>query len=122
MIFADTHVLVWLANGSKRLPAAARELLMTETRIGVNAVIAWEYADLRERGRLNGSPSLDEIVSELSLELVNLPAGVWQLARSLPRVHQDPVDRMLIAHAMLEDGTIASADENVRRYPAKFLW
>lgn len=34
----------------------------------------------------------------------------------------DPVDRMLIAHAIHADLTLVSADETMRRYPVRSLW
>jgi PIN domain nuclease of toxin-antitoxin system len=50
-----------------------------------------------------------------------LPAASWEQIASLPDIHRDPVDRMLIAHALVEGMTLLTADANIRRYPVAFV-
>lgn len=122
MIFADTHVLVWLMSGDRRLPSDARSTLLAEPRLVVSAVTAWEYADLQRRGRLGSALPLYQLVQGLNLRIEPLPAESWQMIDRLPDVHHDPVDRMLVAHAHIADATLATADDKMRRYPVKLLW
>lgn len=42
--------------------------------------------------------------------------------RTAIAAHGDPVDRMLIAHAIHADLTLVTADGLMRRYPVKSLW
>ncbi len=121
MILADTHVLIWLAGRNSRLPLAARERLLDEP-FAVSAAIAFEYADLQQRGRLDHAPPLH--VLRLGLEFEILPFGedTTLLAVQLDHIHGDPVDRMLIAHTLALDATLPTADANIRRYPVKTLW
>ncbi len=122
MIFADTHVLIWLASGDARLPELARDRLLADDSLAASVVTAFEFADLQIRGRLPSKPGFAEIVREFSLEVVDLPASLWTLAATLPPIHGDPIDRMLIAHAMASGTTLATADENMRKYPVNLLW
>jgi PIN domain nuclease of toxin-antitoxin system len=39
----------------------------------------------------------------------------------LPPLHKDPFDRILVAQAMVEGMTLATADEAVTRYPGTIL-
>jgi PIN domain nuclease of toxin-antitoxin system len=41
----------------------------------------------------------------------------WEITAGLPLIHRDPVDRMLVAHALVDGMTILTADANIRRYP-----
>lgn len=41
---------------------------------------------------------------------------------TLPEIHKDPFDRMLIAQAKWEKMTIVTADRLVRKYPVKWIW
>ena len=41
---------------------------------------------------------------------------------TLPSHHRDPVDRMLVAQAQLEDLAILSADSRVAQYPVEVIW
>lgn len=119
----DTQILVWLQTGDPRLPKAAREqLLETASNLRVSAVTAWEYSDLLQRGRLPIDGGLNDLVEAYDLVLLDLPAGLWTLAQQLPELHRDPLDRMMIAHALHADLTLVSADETVRRYPVRCLW
>jgi PIN domain nuclease of toxin-antitoxin system len=122
VIFADTHVLLWLATNDPRLPPPALEQLLSAEQLGVSATTAWEYADLHQRGRFGEAPTFEEVEAALTLEVVSFPSNAWKLAAQLPPIHKDPIDRMLVAHALVEDGVIATADSYIRRYPAKTLW
>lgn len=121
MILADTHILVWLTGKNSRLPDAARDKLLDEP-FAVSAAVAFEYADLQHRGRLDHAPPLE--ILRLGLEFAILPFAeeAAMLAEQLEHIHGDPVDRMLIAHALALDATLATADANIRRYPVKTLW
>jgi PIN domain nuclease of toxin-antitoxin system len=91
-------------------------------RLYVSAVTAWEYADLQHRGRFPPEADLTQTLELLNATVLDYPAGAWRLAFGLPDLHRDPVDRMLIAHAIHADFTLVSADETIRSYPGRSLW
>ena len=121
MILADTHVLVWLTEQSRRLPVHARETLLDEP-FAVSAAIVFEYGDLQQRGRLGNAPPLDILRHGLEFEILPFDEKAAFIAARLDYIHGDPVDRMLIAHAISLDAILATADANIRRYPVKTLW
>ena len=121
MIFADTHVLVWLGQGSDRLPAQARDTLFDDG-FAVSAVTAWEYADLQSRGRLRDAVPLSTILEAFAALVVDFPAVAADVAASLPHDHGDPVDRMLVGHAISAGAVLATADRKMRQYPVRLLW
>ncbi len=88
----------------------------------VSAVVAWEFIDLQLRGRFPDGVNLDDLVSSFALQIVDFPARAWTLAAGLPDIHKDPVDRMVVAHAIHDDHILVSADANIQRYPVKTLW
>lgn len=122
-LLLDTHVLVWIANGDSRLSLAARDAILDpETLLYLSAVNAWEYADLEHRGRFKGAGPLGPLLERLDIAVLDLPASVWPYAATLPEVHRDPVDRMMVSHAKITEFTLVTADRNVRHYPVKTLW
>lgn len=121
MIFADTHVIVWLATGDPRLPSAARTALV-EQGFSLSVATAFEYAELHRRGRLPPGAALVGILADFGASVEGLPADSWQIVNELPPIHRDPVDRMLIAHAIIAGAALATADVNIRQYPIKTLW
>lgn len=122
-LLIDTHVLVWVVEGNKRLRRTAFELMTDpDHRLFVSAAIAWEFADLRSRGRLPEIADFEQVQDMLGLQILPVPPELWRLSQGLPNLHGDPVDRMLIAHALDADLTIVTADETIRAYPVRTLW
>lgn len=122
-LLIDTHGLVWFAGADRRLSSVARSAIESaETSLFVSAVTAWEYADLKHRGRIPATADFARLQDMLGFTLLDYPAALWQTASQLPDIHRDPIDRMLIAHAIALDLTLVSADATMRRYPVKSLW
>jgi PIN domain nuclease of toxin-antitoxin system len=123
-LLLDTHVIVWFAAGYNRLSKRAIEAALDPDRqLAISAVTAWDYADLEQRGRFAGSGPLALILEQLDIEVLDFPAALWPLAATLPPIHRDPVDRMLIAHALALEMPLVTADANIARYPGlEVLW
>ena len=94
----DTHALIWTVQGDPKLSAAARDAIESENSdLFVSAVTAWEFADLRRRGRLPGTATFELVLRLIAPILLDLPADLWRQAERLPDIHGDPSDRMLVA-------------------------
>jgi PIN domain nuclease of toxin-antitoxin system len=121
-LLLDTQILVWLVNGDRRLrPEILQAIADPETSLHVSAVVACEFADLQQRRRIPITETLDELAARFDLAFEAYPAACWRIATELPQIHRDPVDRMLIAHALAEGMTLATADANIRRYPVPYI-
>lgn len=122
-LLIDTHVLIWAVEGSRRLSSRARDALVEPTnRLLVSGVTAWEFADLKARGRLPVLADFATVAEMLSLVILDVPAELWKLADGLPNLHGDPTDRMVIAHTIFADLTLVTADATIRSYPIRSLW
>jgi PIN domain nuclease of toxin-antitoxin system len=119
----DTHVLIWAVEGNRRLGSTARDLLLDPaSALHASAVTAWEFADLRARKRLPSVADFGVVLDRFSLRLLDVPADLWRVAERLPNLHGDPMDRMLIAHAIHADLAIVTADATIRSYPVRTVW
>lgn len=122
-LLIDTQALVWTISGDRRLSAAARALIgAVDNTISISAVTAFEFVDLEHRGRLPPHVHFAEVIRRLGARLLDFPAEAWHLAVGLEDFHRDPVDRMLIAHAIHADLILVTADATMRRYPVKSVW
>ena len=74
------------------------------------------------RGRFPPVVNFEAICRQLEISLLDFPREVWRRAQALPRIHRDPVDRMLIAHALEAGLTLVTADSNMQKYPVPVLW
>ena len=122
-ILIDTQAFVWVATRSPRLSGAATAAITDgATPLCISAVTAYEFADLNRRGRFGADLPLDSLVARLDAEILEYPASAWRIVDALPDLHRDPVDRMLIAHALHLDATLITADVTMHRYPVRCLW
>ncbi len=121
-LLLDTHLLLWAAGTPDRLPAGARELLDDPQNEPIfSSASLWEVAikqglgraDFRVDARLLRRGLLDNGYGELPI------TGKHAVALdSLPSIHKDPFDRILIAQSMVEGITLLTADPLVAQYPA----
>ena len=122
-ILIDTQAIVWTATSSPRLSWAAREAIEDGTTdILVSAVTAYEFVDLNRRGKFGVDLPFRSVLDQLDAKVLDYPASLWVVAETLPPLHLDPVDRMLIAHAIHADLTLVTADATMRKYPVRSLW
>jgi PIN domain nuclease of toxin-antitoxin system len=119
-LLLDTHLLLWAADSLERVPAGARALMADlENELLFSVVSLWEVAiknglnrpDFRVDARLLRRGLLDNGYVEL------LISGEHAVAvDTLPRIHRDPFDRLLIAQAMVEGLVLLTSDVTLERY------
>ena len=121
-LLLDTHIIVWMATGDPRLRRIDQDALRDPGReLIVSSVVAFELTDLQTRGRIAMTERIDYLRPRMSFRLAALPDNAWKVALDLPDFHRDPVDRMLIAHALCEGYALATADANIRRYSVECI-
>lgn len=120
-ILLDTQLLLWIAEGSGKVsPAASRFISdpLNETTFSVASI--WEVAIKNSKGLPNFQvdPSLlrGSLLHNGFTEIAIL--GKHAIAVStLPAIHKDPFDRLIIAQAIVEGITLLTADKLIARYP-----
>jgi PIN domain nuclease of toxin-antitoxin system len=122
----DTHAIIWYFEDSPRLPHNIAELIDNpEINICVCSISLWEIAIKVSLGKLELRVSLDEIfynIKDGDYDVLQIENEYLQRLSSLPFLHKDPFDRLLIASAIAEDLTIITADENIQKYNVKWTW
>ena len=120
-LLLDTHVLLWAAGQPQRLSRAARELVEDPHNTLLFSVASlWEIgiknslgrADFKADARLLRRGLHDNGYEELAI----LGQHVMQI-ESLPPIHKDPFDRVLIAQAEAEGCLLLTVDPVVASYP-----
>lgn len=120
-LLPDTHLLVWLADGGSALSASALALLEESGNDLVFSVASlWEVAikyalrrpEFTMDPRVLRRGLLDNGYGELDVTAQHALATA-----SLPPIHRDPFDRLLIAQATVEGITLLTADATILRYP-----
>ena len=120
-LLLDTHLLLWAAGEPKRLPKGIRILLEDrDNELLFSAASLWEVViksgigrkDFRVEARLLRRGLVDNGYSELPIVSDHVVA-----IESLPPIHKDPFDRVLVAQATVEGITLLTNDPVVAWYP-----
>lgn len=115
-LLLDTQVALWWLVGSRRLGAPMRRLL-AESACVLSAASVWEVAIKHRLGKLPVGPALfrDHMLAA-GAEMLDVSDRHAIETAVLPRHHDDPFDRMLIAQARVEKLRAVSADKAWREY------
>jgi PIN domain nuclease of toxin-antitoxin system len=119
----DTHVLLWWLSDNKSLTTKAVTAIRNgENTIFVSAATAWEISIKRVLGKLKAPDGLEETLESNRFHQLPISIRHGLIAGSLPRHHDDPFDRMLIAQAQTEHLTIITHDVRMEPYGVSILW
>jgi PIN domain nuclease of toxin-antitoxin system len=124
----DTHVILWWAStGGSRVSSAARAIIEDEsTEALVSVISAFEISMKTAAGRLElPSPPqsyLPRLFSEHGFDVLGVELAHAIRAGSLPMLHKDPFDRLLVAQAQVEGIPIITADPAIARYDVETIW
>jgi PIN domain nuclease of toxin-antitoxin system len=122
-LLLDTNVLIWLAHDPKRVPVAVRNALeFGKTDKCVSVVSAWEYGQKRKSKPLELPFSFESLIAKIPAVYLDFEFELYRYAESLPLIHRDPFDRMLIAQALHHDLTFVTSETDIHKYPIKTLW
>jgi PIN domain nuclease of toxin-antitoxin system len=119
-LLLDTHLLLWAAASSARLPREARELLQDDSNdVYYSAATIWEIAIKSSLRRKDFRVDITQLLGVLpEMGLVELPVTAAHAAgvTRLPPIHRDPFDRLLIAQSLVEPLTLLTNDALLNRY------
>jgi PIN domain nuclease of toxin-antitoxin system len=120
ILLADTHILLWAALQPDRIPLRGRQLLEAEDNQPLfSAASLWEISIKHARGRPDFTVDPRRLYRQL------LANGWRKLAVSvehalavltLPPLHKDPFDRILVAQATVEGAKLLTVDRQLGEY------
>lgn len=123
-LLLDTHIAIWTDISSRQLSTHAKSMLVEAGRKSFSVVTLWEVVI---KGGL-GRPDFQHNPRALRRSLLNAgyeelqvtAAHVFEVAH-LPRLHNDPFDRLLLAQARSEGLTLLTTDAMLERYGAPVM-
>jgi PIN domain nuclease of toxin-antitoxin system len=125
----DTHVLLWAANTDKhRLISSNVGNIMRNisNELFLSKISLWEISIKFSLGKLpnlqNGTDELFRYAADTGIRCVNIEQRHLKTLESLPFIHRDPFDRLLVATALAENMTLLTSDENIHQYDARWAW
>lgn len=125
-LLLDTHVFLWYISADSQLPLVVREAIRDPSNDAYLSVASvWEGVIKYTLGKLPLPASPAEYLSQQreAHAIATLPiteAALGHLA-SLPSLHRNPFDRMLIAQTLQHGLTLVTLDDAIRVYPVSVL-
>ncbi len=126
-LLLDTCAIIWLANEDDKFSESAVKAIDDAWFVYVSPVSAWEMGLKSAKGKLVLPEPLQTWWPRMieTHQVSEFPLYGPEAIRStnLPAIHDDPVDRLLIAIAMAQQFTLLTPDHTIHRYPhLNTLW
>jgi PIN domain nuclease of toxin-antitoxin system len=123
-LLLDSHAYLWWLADAPDLSAAARTAIADPANsVLISAAVVWEIEIKRALGRLDAGDI--GFVAEIGANrFIELPVGAShaEAAARLPRHHDDPFDRMLVAQSRVEGLVCVTCDPAFEAYGVPCLW
>ncbi|MCV0415391.1 MAG: type II toxin-antitoxin system VapC family toxin [Brevundimonas sp.] len=118
----DTNVAIWLIAKPERLSGLTLERLGdTSNDLVVSAVSVVEVAIKRSLGKLDINERFIEELQAQDCRFLSVNVRhAWQVS-SLPWIHRDPFDRLIVAQAQIEGATLVTSDRTLIDYDVQVL-
>ena len=120
-LLLDTHIFIWWNNSPLLLPQQIYALCMDpKNALILSLASIWEMQIKVQQKKLIFAESLETLITrqinQNGLELLNItPEHIFALD-TLPPIHKDPFDRLLIAQSKHEHIQLISVDSVFEKY------
>ena len=127
-LLLDTHALIWMVQSPERLGERGRmALTAADAEVYASHVSLWEMAIKRSTGKLeqlgrNAPDWSDHYVPRSGLRHLSIAVSHLGAVEGLPRLHNDPFDRLLITQAQQGELTVVTLDSHVSQYDIDVIW
>jgi len=119
-LLLDTHIVLWAAGQPEKLSDSARTLITTpENMLFFSVASLWEIVIKRGLGRedfkVDPRRLRKMLITHGYSELIVSAEHVFAI-ETLPLLHRDPFDRLLLAQARTEGMLFLTVDASVSQY------
>jgi PIN domain nuclease of toxin-antitoxin system len=126
-LLLDTQCFLWWFTEPEKLNQdAIEQIINQENQLFLSVGSTWEIAIKVSIGKLP-LPEPVDIYTASRMRLMGakhldiLYSHACRIS-SLPLIHRDPFDRLLIAQALVENVTLVTAEEILQQYDVSLLW
>lgn len=124
MLFLDTHILVWLYQGDKKLfsETAQQELQNNELVISPIVLLELQYLYEAKKMRTKGQAIFSELQKTAGLRVAQHDGEVIVHAALLLSWTRDPFDRIIVGHALSQKAKLLTKDRSILRHYPQAVW
>ncbi len=115
-LLLDTHALLWWLADEELVTSACAGIADPANSVAVSAASAWEISIKKALGKLVAPDDLEQQILTSGFDALAISIRHALAAERLPRHHEDPFDRILIAQAQAEQMTIVTREKRFGEY------
>ncbi|MDR1796057.1 MAG: type II toxin-antitoxin system VapC family toxin [Clostridiales Family XIII bacterium] len=123
----DTHVLLWYLMDDSRISENIIEDYIENEKsvLYISSFSFFEIAIKNSIGKLEQNVRVEicyEAAEKMGIRMVGPDRDIFEILQSLPFIHKDPFDRILVATAMSRSLPIITNDKNIAAYAVRTAW
>jgi PIN domain nuclease of toxin-antitoxin system len=116
-VLLDTHTLIWGLCEPDRLNVKTKELLTNiDNIIFVSIASLWELQIKKSLNKIILPDNFASQLQEYGYELLNITNEHISKLDTIPMIHRDPFDRMLISQCIYENIPLVTKDTEIIKY------
>ncbi|GGE68746.1 PIN domain nuclease of toxin-antitoxin system [Pedobacter psychrotolerans] len=120
-ILIDTHIFISLINEDHRLEKSIISNIEDPKNDKFLSIASlWEIVIKTNIGKLTVTRDLEEmysVIGDFNISVLNIQKHHLDSYLSLPLIHRDPFDRLIVAQALADKLTSITDDQHIRNYP-----
>ena len=126
-LLLDTHTFIWWDSDPNKLSTHVLSLCENpEHELVLSVASVWEMQIKQQLRKLELRVPLAELIHQQQakngIQLLSISIDHALALDHLPLHHKDPLDRMLIAQAYVEDLSLISGDPVFSKYAVNVVW
>ena len=122
----DTHILLWYIFDSTKLSQSTQRIILDRSfRKFISISTMWEISIKNRIGKLPLPEGVSGVFSEIEKSgfgIIGINRQCIEIYNTLPLLHRDPFDGIIIATAIWENMIIITSDENIQKYDVNWIW
>jgi PIN domain nuclease of toxin-antitoxin system len=124
-LLLDTHTVLWMTEDLPRLGRAARrscDAALAAGELAIPTVVLFEMGWALKRGRIEGPANVRDWrnrLLSLGAREIGLSAEIAMRAMELDDLHGDPLDRIIVATALVEEAMLLTADRPILEWSGR---
>lgn len=123
----DTCAFLWWISDDPQLSLHVREVISSgDNELFLSVASGWEMAIKAALGKLSFPDDLKSFILEQlnvnGIDSLSVEMSHALYVSTLPAIHRDPFDRLLIAQAQMENLPILTPDPQISRYDVEIIW